>query len=356
MTDVIGDALANAVVWDCRVASWLGGEFLGVVPVSGGSVTWSRDRDVPGSLALDVPVVVDGVSWIPADDPAHPLARYGQELTVDVTVSDPASGREDEFLVGRFVIQNWDSTGGTVSVEASSVMSRVEDDRFITAVATKTDGTLSSEAARLTPDMCDVWIDPDLEDRRVPSMSWDESRIDSLKELAAAWPARLREARDGTIEFLAPVDVIGGPELTLTDGVDGTLIEATSSDSRDSIYNIVVARGQETNEDGSPSFQGVAEQTSGPLSVGGPYGRVPRFFSSPLITSKSGALKSAQTMLKNSLTSATVWRVTVAPDPRVWIDTPVEVTRDGDTRWGLVAGFTLPIWGDGDMQIDVEVW
>ena len=355
MADV-GDALANVAVWDCRVGSWLGGKFLGMVPVNSGSLTWSKDRDVPGSITLEVPAEVDGVSWVPGDDPAHPLALFGQELTVDVTVSDPATNAEQGFQLGRFVNQNWDSDTGGVGVNASSMFSRVEDDRFTSPAATKTNGTLASEARRLTPDLCDVQIDDALTDRAVPSMSWDESRIDSLKELAEAWPARLRESREGTIQFLAPIETITTPELRFTDGEGGTVIEVASSDSRDAIYNVVVARGQETGEDGSPTFQGIAAQNSGPLAVSGPYGRVPRFFSSPLITSKSAALKSAQTMLKNSISSSKILRVTAAPDPRVWLDVPVAVIRDGVEQWGLISGFTLPLLGDADMTVDVEVF
>ena len=352
----IGDALANVVVWECRVGSWLGGDFLGNIPITGGSVTWSRDRDVPGTLELEVPEDIEGVSWVPLDNPEHPLARFGQELTVDVTVSDPATGVEDEFQLGRFVIQNWDNDGGVVSVSAASMMSRVEDDRFTSPAATKTNGTIASEANRLTPSLCEIEIDSALTDRRVPSMSWDESRIDSLKELAEAWPARLRESRDGTIQFLSTIDTITVPELVFTDGEGGTVITAAQSDSRESIYNIVVARGQETDEDGKPSFQGIAQQTTGPLAVNGSYGRVPRYISSPLITSKSAADKSAKTMLQSSVISSTVLRVTAAPDPRVWIDTPFSAVRDGQDSWGLISGFTLPLLADGDMQFDMEVF
>ena len=89
----IDDALANVAVWECRVGSWLGGRFLGLVPFTSGSITWSKSRDVMGSLELEVPPMVDGVSWVPGNDPKHPLAKFGQELTVDITVTDPGAPR-----------------------------------------------------------------------------------------------------------------------------------------------------------------------------------------------------------------------------------------------------------------------
>ena len=349
-------ALASTAVWEARVGSWLDGEFLGDIPVSGGSLTWSTGRDVLGTLTIDVPEQdSDGFLWNPGANPTHPLARYGQELTVDVTVRDPASSAEQTWRVGRYLIAGWEVADGVVSVEANSMMQRVSEDRFITPEATRTNSTITSEAQRLVPKSLACEIDSALTDRPVPSMSWDESRIDSLKEIASAWPARLREARDGTIQFLSTLPDVPTPELSLTDGEGGTVVSAPQSDSRDGVFNIVVARGQDSDGSGKPSFQGVAQQEVGPLRVGGPYGSVPRFFSSPLITNNTMAQRTASTMLADAIKSSTVRKITCAPDPRIWLDTALEVVWEESREWGFVSGFTLPLLGDSAMSIELEV-
>ena len=354
----IDDALANVAVWECRVGSWLGGRFLGLVPFTSGSITWSKSRDVMGSLELEVPPMVDGVSWVPGNDPQHPLAKFGQELTVDITVTDPVSGLSEDFQMGRFVIQDWEETDD-VQVSAQSMMKRVEDDRFLAPLSTRKNALLAVEARRLVTASLGVRIDPDLPVRACPDMSWDESRIDSVNEVADAWPARVRESRDGTIQFLAPLPEIPEPELRLTDGEGGTLVSAPTSDSREGIYNVVVARGQETTTDGTPSFQAVARQTVGPLSVDGPYGVVPRFFSSPLITRQSMANASARTMLRSSIVSAAVIKGTCAPDPRFWIDAPMSIVKNKggaqeQTITGWCSGFTLDLLAKSDMTFEME--
>ena len=41
------DALSSAFSWEARVDSWLGGTWLGRVPVKAGSVTWTTSQQVP---------------------------------------------------------------------------------------------------------------------------------------------------------------------------------------------------------------------------------------------------------------------------------------------------------------------
>ena len=360
MTDVIDAALASTAEWECRIGSWLGGEYLGEVPISEGTITWSKNRDVPGTISLKVPEIdEDGTSWNPGGDPTHPLARYGQELTVDITVRDPVSRVEESFEMGRYLITAWDADED-IAVEGESLFKRIEDDRFLAPMSSRHGALLASEARRLVPGSLPVSIDAGLPARACPARSWDESRTDALLEVADAWPARIRETRDGVIAFLPPLPEVPLPELHYTDGLNGTMVKAPIFDAREGIYNIVVVRGQETTEDGLPSFQAVSRQTSGPLDCNGPYGAVPKFFSSPLITTKAQAVQAADSMRKNSVRSTKVRKVTCAPDPRPWIDTPVALTINQSTleeltEWGFISGFTLDLLAAQDMTIETEM-
>ncbi len=98
------------------------------------------------------------------------------------------------------------------------------------------------------------------------------------------------------------------------------------------------------------------------MRVDGPYGTVPRFFSSPLITSYEQAKRTAEAMLADSVRKKIKVPVQHAPDPRIKLDAHVEIaTRPVDaastkTMWGTVRPpYEVPLTYKGTQKTDVEV-
>ncbi len=349
-----GVQLASAVSWRPMVSSWLGGSVLAdEVPVVSGKVTWTVDQEVQASLSLTVPEqTVEGgrtVSWVP-DSPEHPLARFGQVLDVSVMVAGVL------VRLGRFKIMDWSDQGGRVEVRAAGMLQSVADDRLLSPTGPRRGGTLRSEFARLVPSYMTVQFDPSLVNRACPkAMEWDEDRLAALYEIADAWPARLREDSWGGIRVLPPLPDTPTPVLSLTDGEGGTVISAPTSDSREGVYNVFVAR---SSADGVEA-QAVARVESGPMAASGEYRPVPKFFSSPLLLNAAQCLAAARKMRDESVRSSRIRKVELAPDPRIELDDPIElVTGKGTKRerrdWGYVVGVELPLTvGDGAMRADV---
>ena len=358
MRDILTAAeVAGALVWEPLVSSWLGGRWLADVPAAGGSVTWSTRREVPGSLDLIVPRQTPGADWLPGRDPAHPLAHFGQVLRVSVKITKPVSGEVLVVRLGTFRVTGWRDQGGTVSVTGVSMMQLIENARLRRPIAPRAGGTLASEARRLVPASLGATVAAGLTDRNCPSMTWGESRMDGLREIAQAWPARLRESEEGQVVLSPPLAAVPSPVLYLTDGAGGTAVSAYTTGTEDGLYNVVVARGTENDAAGAPLIQAEAEQTTGPLAVSGPFGEKPRFFSSPLLTSVTAAQAAADSMLADAVRQSLTVPVVCAPDPRIELDDAVEVlTDEGRQRlWGYVSGIQLPLLGDEDMRVDVEV-
>ena len=361
------DALSSAFSWEARVDSWLGQTWLGRVPVKAGSVTWTTSQQVQGTLSLTVPRI-GAVSqdegardWTPLA-PDSPLAAMGQVLHVQVTVASLVSTDRWDIPLGRFLITQWEVGATDIRITGKSLFQHLEDDRLTSPTVPYSGGTLASELRRLVGGHMGVIVSDALTNRPCPSMSWGESRIDAIYEIADAWPARLREGPDGVLYVLPPVPAITErPETTLTDGDAGTVIGVTRQGSRAGIFNRIVARGQEQDDAGQPRFQAIIDQTTGPLRTSGPYGIVTRFFSSPLITSKQAALNSATTMLATSVGQKTTVPVTHTPNPTLTLDTPVElITANIDgaatiTQWGIVTSTEIPLVYSGTSRSDVEV-
>lgn len=361
------EALSSAFAWEARVDSWLGQTWLGRVPVKAGSVTWTTSQQVQGTLSLTVPRI-GAVSqdegardWTPLA-PDSPLAAMGQVLHVQVTVASLVSTDRWDIPLGRFLITQWEVGSTDIRITGKSLFQHLEDDRLTSPTVPYSGGTLASELRRLVGGHMGVIVSDALTNRPCPSMSWGESRIDAVYEIADAWPARLREGPDGVLYVLPPVPAITErPETTLTDGEAGTVIGVTRQGSRAGIFNRIVARGQEQDDAGQPRFQAIIDQTTGPLRTSGPYGIVTRFFSSPLITSKQAALNSATTMLATSVRQKTTVPVTHTPNPTLTLDTPVELIPaniDGAatiTQWGIVTSTEIPLVYSGTSRSDVEV-
>ena len=357
------DVLGGVCSWRPVVESWLAGSLLaGDVPVSRGRVVASVTGQVPERLTFTVPRFADGVDWLPGRDPEHPLARFGQELTVRVLVGSAVTGVEYETRLGRFLVTDWQESPAGVDVTAVGLLQRAADDRLPSPLAPRTGGTLLSEFRRLLPAGMSVGVDASLVDRACPrSMEWSEDRLGALYEIADAWPARLRVDQWGQVALRPPLPEVPVPVLTLTDGEGGTVVGAPISDTRERAYNRVVARATVTDDPKKPPIQAVVDHLAGPMSTTGPYGVVTRFWSSPLITTVTQARASAASLLASSLRPSRIIPVEHAPDPRIDLDDPVAVVVDKGTAqerrdWGYVVGYDLPLTvEDGPMRTDVGV-
>lgn len=356
------EALAGTVTWSCRVVSWLGSDVLADnVPVSGGSVSADTTQDVPEKLTMTVPRYAaphdgdDVFDWRPAeDDYTHPLARYGQQLDVTIVVGSTATATVWEVPIGRYRITDWaDDDAGKITVTAEGLLGLARDDLFTSPTSPAAGATLVSEAQRIVPGGMTVAYDASLTDRACPaSMAWSDSKLAALQEIATAWPALLRSDSYGGVLFNAPLPAVPVPVLFLTDGVGGTVVAAPRSDTRKDVYNRVIAS---SSNSGTADISAVADVTDGPLSVNGDYGVVAMKWSSPLITSIDTAAASAATTLANNMRPALSIPVTMAPDPRVELDDPVQVTRNGDQVWGYVINYQIPLTTGDSMQLTVGI-
>lgn len=353
--DLPEGVLSRGFSWSAQVASWRGGSLLAAeVPVLSGSLHGDASADVPESLSIVVPARDGARSWVPGEDAYHPLARYGQQLDVVLTIVSQVTRSVGSVSLGRFQIQGWDydDVQEQVTVTAVGVLQRAVDARFPTPEVPRSGGTFASEFARLVPAGIPVEFDGALVDRPVPtSFAWDESRIDALYDLADAWPARLRVDSSGTLRVLPPLPDTPDPVLTLMDGVDGTVIATPTEDSRDDVPNVIIFRGSDTDDSSRSPILGVQARVAGGPLRPEEYGEVVEFFSSPLVRTAAQAQAAVNTRLANAIRPARQRVVTCVPDPRIELDDALEVLR------GVVQTKTAPpVLLDGGTTADTATY
>lgn len=356
--------LAGSFRWACTMSAWKGTTVLADdVPAVQAVLSVDGTQEVPERLTFVVPEVADGRSWVP-DGPEHPLAHFGQFVDVDVSVWSSVTAGEagvketSTTRIGRFQIQEWEhnDVDGSVTVEAVGLLQRVKDARLRTPVSPRAGGTLASEFRRLMVAGIPVEFDAALVDRAAPlSFQWQEDRLGALYDIVDAWPARMRVDSFGILRVRPPLPNDPTPVFTFTDGRRGTLVSAPRGGTRDGIANVVVARSSATDDPSRAPVQAVKQVTGGPLAPA-TFGEVTFFWSSPLAATTAQLAASAQTILDRKSRPAIVRDVRAVPDPRLELDDPVSVTRDGVTETGYVVGYTLPLMvGQGPMSVTVGV-
>lgn len=326
-----------------RASCWLDGVFLGEPPIIGGSVKSTLTALVPEAVDLTVPL-----TWAP-QGPDDPLNKNGQEVVLQRGTPDLL---ED---LGTFRVASWEASYpyGEVKVSATSLAERLREARLEEPYSPAGGRSFSDVAEDLVDNILPLDVDPALEARTVPSgITWESERLEALAELADTWPARFHVTPSGVATFSPVLAEPTEAEVvaSFTDGQESTVVTWTPRGTREGYYNAVIARGQEDAASGKAGVQAAAYLPG----YGGPYGRVPYFYSSPLLTTAGQAQKAAQSRLAKVSQTTDVLKVSAVPDPRLGLADVVEV-RLGEDRWlGRITELAMPLGLAEAMTVTVE--
>jgi len=338
------------------------------IPVVDGSVTVDGTAVCRRTLSLTVPPRLSTGLYsdrpsLP-DSPSHPLAAYGQELHVSYGVVYT----DDSVEWVRAGVFRIDSTAGsllgdgTVQVTARSREAFIVDARFL-APRTVSGPSVTSLIAQLIHEVL-----PGVEvvvaasrDARVPTTTFDEDRAGAITSLAesigAVWYA------DGWGRFVvadAP-STTGTPAWTVHAGEGGVLVSASTSTTRDGVYNAVVVRGESPSGDFPPMQATVYdEDLTSPTRWGDPhtgrFGMVPRFESYPTVSTLEQARAVGRGLLAQSVGAAHTLEASSVPNPALEPGDLVHVITDpadpaGSVRAHIVDGYTLGLTAGAEFPI-----
>lgn len=172
----------------------------------------------------------------------------------------------------------------------------------------------------------------------------EEDRYQAIRDIVRAGGQIMFWDGAGRLQIRPAPDATAAPLWELAAGENGVLIDASRTLSRQGVRNIVVARGE--GADMSEPVQSIAADMSpsSPTYVHGPFGPVPRFYSSPLISTEEQAFKAAAALLGNSLGMAFDVGLTAVCNPAVRPWDCVRVTYDsGDREVHVMDTATVPL-------------
>jgi hypothetical protein len=182
------------------------------------------------------------------------------------------------------------------------------------------------------------------------SAVFEDDRLAALSDLASRVNAQLFVDGDGIVQ-VKPLPSLDSPQFTYRLGADSTLLAVDLTLTREGVYNAVIAKGEQV--EGQAPLLSIATETGGPAAWGGPFGRVPLFYSSSLMTTQGAVDGAARTRLQ-SLISGRDLEVTieVVPDTRMEPNDVVQLALPQATYTGRVKELTIPLGaGGGPMKV-----
>lgn len=273
------------------------------------------------------------------------LAPFGSRLVVFAVVN--VGGRDERIQVGDFSIVSVPSVDGhpyvwgSQQVHAGQVVEMVVQDRMIEVrrdrfTQLSQPSQLDSVYAELAS-LTGLAIRRTLPDAPITrSVVYEEDRLNVVQDLAEILGGRAFMDWDGVLS-IRPLDA-GEPVASLTMGDLGTITQLGSSLDSEGVYNGVIIRGQ-TNDQQVILAEAWIE--SGPLRATRPgqprtpWHRVPRFYSSPFITTSEQAQNAAPGLLAQfSSPRASSLQVTCITNPLLQAGDVVTVA-DGSWEWTL---------------------
>lgn len=326
------------------------------VPIVDGTVTLDQQAAVRGRC--DVTVLVDpdnDTLGIVPDTAGSLLAPYGNEIRLARGVQFP-DGTNELVNLGVFRIQETEVTdqagGMQVRISGFDRAQRFIDARFEEPLQIPAGQNYATAIGDLLqaawPDVPTLFTATTLTTPSIIAQEGDD-RWSLAQSMATSIAMSLHFDGDGVC-VLTP-DVLSDPVFTLTEGDDGALLTAGRRWTRESTYNRVIATGENTGE--TTPVRGVAtdDNPASPTYYFGPFGKVPRFYASPLLITDDQCAAAALTILNKELGTTQQVNFGAFVLPQLEPGDTVRITREraGIDEDHVIDQLTLPLAAAGSM-------
>ncbi len=329
------------------VEVWRGGVRLATTAdnsfqVSGGSVSATARNRVRRTATITVPE-----SYYPGSA-SDLLTPYGTELRIWRGINYGSATETPPVFRGRIdTVDDRARYDGLAEIACSDPGADLNDARFETPRAALAGISTTAEITGLLVETGATVLNETSRDGTIgPGLSWDRDRGQAVDDLATSIGVDVWAGPDGTWHITSPPTLDQPAVWTLTDGANGTVVSDQRTVSRRGVYSTVVVVLERA--DGSTPSQVVVADTdpTSPTYVGGPFGRVPRFYRSPLIANNTQALLAGQALLQRSTGLTRTRQITCVPNPALEVGDRIDISVGGQLEQHLVDSFELPLGVD----------
>lgn len=309
---------------------------------------------IDGEVELDATADIRGAGSVVLAEPWPTgrnltLAPYGSELFlargVDLGGAGVLWAPLGYFRVSE--IEQDDTAKGPVGLSLEDRMSTIIDSRFMAPrqwLQGTPVGDIVEEVVREIYPLAEIMYDDDSYLSELGrALIAEESRYEVLLTLATGLGKVVYWDGQGRLIFETIPDE-SEPTWYVNAGPNGVMVESKRSLSREDVYNAVVVTGEGADQITPVRAVAYDAQESSPTFFGGAFGRVPRFYSSPFITTQPQAESAAVNLLRQSLGAPYDVGVSAVPNPAL---KPYDVIRvvynDGTRELHIVEKVTIPL-------------
>lgn len=317
-----------------------------------GTVDGTVSLDATAQIRAMLDFTTTGYGWDPRAGRSD-LLPYGNELFVERGILI-ATGKTEYVPLGYFRIWEVDQASvptGDLRITAQDRMSAIIDARFTAPRQYAANANASTVVTDLVTEVL-PHVTVDWQAVSGPlgrSVVSEDDRYAFLNDIVTSLGAVWFFREDGHL-VVKPAPDPTEPVYVVNGGRAGVLSAATRSVSRESVYNAVVASGEAADD--TPPVTAIAYDNNpdSPTYWSGDFGQVPEFYSSPLLTSVSGAGSAAQSLLAQAIGLPYNLDFTMVPNPAL---EPLDVIRliyPGFTETHVLDKVTIPLTSSGAMS------
>lgn len=306
----------------------------------------------------DITLIDDGSWGIVPTSPSDLLAPYGNEIQIKRGIEYP-DGSIELVSLGIFRLQDVDvndtGVGMEIRISAPDRSDRIIDARF--EDPWQVDAGTNYGTAILDT-LLDAWPEMEYQFATTTLVSPQliaeegEDRWAFCQSMASSIGMELYFDGDGVC-ILRPAPSVGSPVYSLVEGENEVLIGAARNWTRQGSFNRVISTGENLGDD-TPPARGVAtdDNPDSPTYYYGPFGKVPRFYSSSFIATDEQATEASNTILLKELGTTQKVSFGSLVDPAL---EPGDVARITRLRAGIdedhvIESLTIPLSAQGTMD------
>lgn len=325
------------------------------IPILSGDVQLDGTADVWANLQLET----EGHWW--PQRASDQLAPYGQEVFVRVGL-DLGGGGILWTPLGYFRINSPEqdnATRGPIRLTCPDRMANLIDGRLTSPVQLSAGSVVGEVVRSLVTDVlpnAEVVFDDAFEFATLGrSVTIERKRFDGLKEIVRSAGKIWHWDGEGRLQIRTAPDP-DRPLWHARAGRDGVLVRAGRALTREGVRNGVVVEGEGASDDVDPVHVVVVDDgPNSPTRWGGDFGKVPRFYSSSLITTEAQAEATGREMLRRNLGMPHTVSFEQVPNPRLRPFDPSRIVHDdGTRRLHIAETVTIPLDAGATQQVTTQ--
>jgi hypothetical protein len=271
------------------------------VTVLGGDVILDGTAAIRGTLDM----LIDGTGLWPRNA-SDPITPYGNEVFVErgIVYGNGVTEYVSQGYYRIYTQEQQSAPDGGIRIDGRDRMSGIVDARLLApiqyTVSNTYGGILASLVTDVYPDATIEWDDATSSESLGRQLVAEEDRFafldDLVRSVGKIW---YWDHRGVLVITTAPDPDV--PVFDVNQGRDGVLVEMSRDLSREGVYNAVVAYGEAGDTQTPARAVAVDNSPVSPTYFYGDFGKVPRYYSSPFITTNAQALSAATAILRQAL-------------------------------------------------------